>query len=352
MSDALRRCWHPVRWAEELGSDPVGTVLLDQRIVVWRDPSGTPHAGSDQCPHRGTALSLGTVDELGCLVCPYHGWAYDSSGGCTTIPQLPPGSRIPERARIATYRCEERYGLVWVALEEPESDIPSFPEWDDPAYRHVACEAYTWQCGAGRMVENFTDFGHLGYLHDGLLGTIDDLVVPAHQVETVGSELRYELTMVVPNTNEEFAVTDVIGERGLQTNTYVLSLPYTIHLACRYHDTGAHRTLFFAVQPRSETESTGYCYQSRDFDLDADPESFAAFQAVLAEQDRPVVESQLPAEVPWDLRQELQMPFDKVAISYRRAMLAFFAAADDQGSAPATLRPLEIEPDQAVGGIT
>ena len=36
------------------------------------------------------------------------------------------------------------------------------------------------------MVENFTDFGHLGYLHDGLLGTNDDLVVPAHRVEHDG----------------------------------------------------------------------------------------------------------------------------------------------------------------------
>jgi phenylpropionate dioxygenase-like ring-hydroxylating dioxygenase large terminal subunit len=326
VTEVLRKFWHPVGWGNELTSAPLGTVLLDERIVLWRDTQGTPHAARDQCPHRGTALSLGTVDQQGCLVCPYHGWAYDTSGGCTDIPQLPPDSRIPERARINVYSCRERYGLVWVCLEEPAADIPSFPEWDDPAYRHVPCAAYTWNCGAGRMVENFTDFGHLGFLHDGLLGTSDDLVVPAHQVDASGQELHYELTMVVPNTNDQFAVTDVKGERGLQTNTYVLTLPYAIHLACRYHDTGAHRTLFFAVQPRSAAESTGYCYQSRDFDLEADPGSFAEFQAVLAEQDRPIVESQLPTEVPWELRQELQMPFDKVAIAYRRAMQFLLAA--------------------------
>jgi len=321
MTEALRNYWHPVGWGAELGAEPTGTDLLNERIVIWRDVDGVPHAGSDRCPHRGTALSLGTVSEEGCLVCPYHGWTYDTSGACTTMPQQAPESRIPERARIAVYRCVERYGLVWVCLNEPVIDIPIFPEWDDPRYRHVACEAYTWQCGAGRMVENFTDFGHLGYLHDGLLGTSDDLVVPAHHVVTKGPELHYELTMVVPNTNEEFAVTDVAGARGLQTNTYVLSLPYSIHLQCRYHDTGANRTLYFAVQPNSSTESTGYCYQSRDFDLDAEAKSFADFQAVLAEQDRPVVESQLPKEIPLDLRQELQLPFDKVAIAYRRAMV-------------------------------
>jgi vanillate O-demethylase monooxygenase subunit len=236
------------------------------------------------------------------------------------MPQLAPDARMPERARVPIFHCAERSGLVWVCLEDPVADIPAFPEWDDPAYQHVACAAYTWQCGAGRMVENFTDFGHLGYLHDGLLGTSDDLIVPPHQVVTESGALYYDLTMTVPNTNEEFAVTDVTGERGLQTNTYVLTLPYSIHLACRYHDADTHRTLFFAVQPHSATEATGYCYQSRDFDLGADPRSFSEFQAVLAEQDRPIVESQAPKEIPLDLKDELQLPYDKVAIAYRRAM--------------------------------
>ncbi len=362
MSGALRRYWHPVGWEHELGPAPRATMLLGQRVVVWRDAAGLPHAAADQCPHRGTALSLGTVDAQGCLVCPYHGWSYATDGRCTAIPQQTPGARIPERARLEVYACTPRYGLVWVCLEEPAAPVPAFPEWDDPAYRHVACEAYTWQCGAGRMVENFTDFGHLGYLHDGLLGTRDDLVVPAHRVRTEGTELRYELTMTVPNTNDQFAVTGVTGERGLQTNSYVLSLPYAIHLACRYHDTGAHRTLFFAAQPRSGTESTGYCFQSRDFDLDADPEPFAEFQAVLAEQDRPIVESQRPLEIPLDLRHELQLPFDKVAIAYRRALAELLgqpaagsvgAGSVGAGSVGAgSVGASELEADEAVRGVS
>ena len=130
---------------------------------------------------------------------------------CVAIPQLEPSRPIPSRVRATGYRCEERYGLVWACLGDPVDDIPAFPEWDDPAYRHVPCPAYTWRTSAPRMVENFTDFGHLGYLHDGLLGTRDDLVVPAHRVETRGRELHYALTMQVPNTNDRFAVTDVKG---------------------------------------------------------------------------------------------------------------------------------------------
>ena len=53
------------------------------------------------------------------------------------IPALAEGSSIPARARAVSYHAEERYGLVWVALEEPVAPIPGFPqnEHEDPSYR-------------------------------------------------------------------------------------------------------------------------------------------------------------------------------------------------------------------------
>ena len=82
---------------------------------------------SDLCIHRGTALSLGTVegDEI---VCPYHGWRYASSGACVAIPQLEDPTRVPAKARAARYESVERFGLVWVALEEPRLPLPEVPE--------------------------------------------------------------------------------------------------------------------------------------------------------------------------------------------------------------------------------
>jgi phenylpropionate dioxygenase-like ring-hydroxylating dioxygenase large terminal subunit len=333
--DTLLPFWHPVAWSHELDRAPRASVLLERRIVVWRDETGAVRCFLDRCPHRGTALSLGTI-EGGCLVCPYHGWTYDTDGACTHIPQFAPGTPVPSRARAQTFACEERSGIVWVCLaDEPVAPIPAFPEWDDPAYRHVPCETYTWKTGAPRMVENFTDFGHLGYLHDGLLGNKDDLVVPSHTVEQRGLELRYELTMQVPNTNDEFAVTDVGGERGRQRNLYVLTLPHTIWLQCTYLDSGSHRTLFFAVQPHSETESTGFCVQSRDFEHDLPDEPFAVFQEVLAEQDRTVVESQDPLDLPLAPSDELHFAFDRVAIAYRRALAELPSAVHANATVPA-----------------
>ena len=41
---------------------------------------------SDVCIHRGTALSLGSI-ERDEIVCPYHGWRYDLQGACTFVQQ-------------------------------------------------------------------------------------------------------------------------------------------------------------------------------------------------------------------------------------------------------------------------
>src|SRR5690349_9024279 len=124
---ALRACWHPVAYSGAVGADPVGLELLDEPLVAWRAADGAPRVLSDLCIHRGTALSLGSVegDEI---VCPYHAWRYGPDGVCTLIPQLEDPTRIPRKARAQPFRCEERYGLVWVALDEPRWPLPEVPE--------------------------------------------------------------------------------------------------------------------------------------------------------------------------------------------------------------------------------
>src|ERR1700748_902149 len=115
---AQRACWHPVAFAGEVADRPVHANLLGEPLVVWRGSGGALRAMSDLCVHRGTALSLGSVqgDEL---VCPYHGWRSAADGRCVAIPQKEEPGSVPARARVPAFRVQERYGLVWVALDEP-----------------------------------------------------------------------------------------------------------------------------------------------------------------------------------------------------------------------------------------
>ena len=80
--EALRGYWHPVAYVSELADGgPLPVTLLDEPLVLARI-DGAVSAFRDICVHRGTALSLGSVDESG-LRCGYHGWTYNGEGRCT-----------------------------------------------------------------------------------------------------------------------------------------------------------------------------------------------------------------------------------------------------------------------------
>ena len=124
----LFECWHPVGYSHEIKEDkPFGVILLDEPVVIWRTSDGNPHAMRDLCIHRGTALSLGWI-ENDCLVCPYHAWQYDRKGSCVLIPQAQE-IEIPKKASTPKYHCQEKFGIIWVALEDPKFDLPIIPEF-------------------------------------------------------------------------------------------------------------------------------------------------------------------------------------------------------------------------------
>jgi vanillate O-demethylase monooxygenase subunit len=58
----------------------------------------------------------------------------------------------------------------------------------------------------------------------------------------------------------------------------------------------------------------------RNYDLEQSPKVLQDFEDTIFEQDRRVVESQRPEQVPFDLAAEMHLKFDAVAMTYRRAM--------------------------------
>ena len=318
---ALRACWHPVAFARDVGSGPAHADLLGQPLVLWRGQDGQPRANSDLCVHRGTALSLGWVagDEL---VCPYHGWRYRADGRCTAIPQLEDPARVPAKARIGAFRCQERYGLVWVALDEPRWPLPEVPELEDGAWSLVTAGPYRWRCDAGRQVENFTDFGHFPWVHPGLLGDPDRPVVPRHEVRTEGNVLHYTIIRPeAPNTDDFPVFGNAQAGPPERHSRYELHLPYTIALRLGW---GGERGMvyFFASQPLAADRCAGYVVIGRNYNLDQPDRVIQEFEDTIFGQDQVVVESQRPEQVPFDLAAELHLKFDAVAVAYRKAMRA------------------------------
>ena len=323
MTEALKHCWHPVAYGREVGRDPLKVTLLGQNLVLWRSAERI-NALSDLCIHRGTALSLGqTVDDE--IVCPYHGWRFGPDGACTRIPQLADPARIPRKARVPAYGCQERYGLVWVRLDEGEvsRDLPEVPELEDPSWRVVETGPFAWEANASRQLENFTDFGHFPFVHPGLLGDPQRTEVPPHHVETRDNVLHYQIQRPEAPNTQEFPIFANEGNKSpMRTNTYEVYLPYTLVLRIAWPDKSRKMVYLFASQPLSEQRCVGYCLVARNYNLDQPDEVIQDFEEVIFGQDRRIVESQRPREVPFDLVEELHLSFDKVAVAYRRAMRA------------------------------
>jgi len=174
-------------------------------------------------------------------------------------------------------------------------------------------------------VENFIDFSHFPFVHAGVLGNPDKPEIPDHPVTRSAHTISFQLGVEeVPNAlkgdsvNEDFSANPI----QRQPSTYTISMPYSVELDQPLED-GNHFLLFMASCPVGRKETRTFSWCSRNYDRDpAKDEEFVEFQRVILEQDRVVVESQRPEELPIDLSEELHIKgVDQVSIDYRRWLL-------------------------------
>lgn len=316
---AMRHFWHPVMYTSELDDKPKRAILLDEQLVIVR-MGGQVRAFKDLCIHRGTAMSLGWVEDNE-LRCPYHGWAYGADGVCTKIPARF-GASIPTKARLQPYLVEEKFGLIWVCLEdEPQHPIPEFPEASDPDYQIVPIPPYEWHCSMHRRLENFVDFAHFSWVHDGVLGDRNKPEVPEHDVWREGAELRTKV--VLPEATNNLRNQDLAGgETHLYTEkNYRIYIPGGVWVQ-HCMTPKDHYTLFMVTSPIGPKKTRSFTFLARDSDLDTSDQEYLDFEGVVLGQDEPIVASQRPEELPVDLSTELHIKgADRLSLEYRRWLI-------------------------------
>lgn len=162
----LRDYWYVACKADELQRRPIGRLILGEKLVLYRDPSGVAVAFRDRCLHRNAMLSEGTLRN-GCLECPYHGWTYDRSGSVIEIPSARAGAELPKKQLLA-FPTREQDGLVWVYMgEASESErVEPFrmPHHDEPGWKsyYMVTEFHN---DVTNCVENFMDVPHTVTVH-------------------------------------------------------------------------------------------------------------------------------------------------------------------------------------------
>ena len=139
---------------------------LGRNIVAWSDEDGSVCVADSVCPHMGSALgpTVGGRVRDGCLVCPFHGFTYDTAGKCVATPHAPP----PRSAVLKVYDTRIVQGLVlawWSAADRPPQwHLPEPPpadsDWYDPEIRTVRFPGHVQE-----IAENSVDLAHLQYVH-------------------------------------------------------------------------------------------------------------------------------------------------------------------------------------------
>ena len=329
---ASRDYWYPVAMSDEVTDKPIATTLLGERLAIMR-LAGMAVVFKDLCIHRGSPLSMGTVDGE-TLTCSYHGWKYDGSGACVRIPQRPVDAPIPKKAQVTTYPAVEQYGVIWSTLGAPVNGPGEFAEWDDPGCRTIFLPPFVWEASAGRMMENFLDAGHFAWVHTGLLGDPERPEVYTSPLTTEPDGFSYIVETEIRDPKAEGGWT----REGI---FYRFRLPYWFSITESGYrptekivhgvegersgssdDEGPHYRFDIVLQPMTPTRTRRYTWITRNYDLDpSSDETYRSTQLTVAMQDQPIVEAQRPEELPLDITAEMHIQgVDAPAIALRKLL--------------------------------
>lgn len=174
----IRNQWYIVLESKEVSKKPLGVTRLGEKLVFWRNETGNVHCSMDRCPHRGVALSLGTL-ENDHLKCPFHGFEYDATGRCVVIPANGQGGRIPGSMQLRNYPAYEAHGFIWIWWGDspPENlDPPIFFDNLDDSFVYASKPDH-WSAHYSRVIENQLDVVHLPFIHRNTIGRGNRIVV-------------------------------------------------------------------------------------------------------------------------------------------------------------------------------
>lgn len=178
MGEYMRRFWQPVCLSEELTDVPKAIRIMNEDLVAFRDRRGRVGVLERHCPHRGTSLEYGIIQEQGIRCC-YHAWQFDVDGSILEMPCEPADNRMKDNLFIGAYPAFERHGLVF-AYMGPPAERPEFDEYDPyhlPGDGHLVAFSNVYPCNWLQVHENLVDHFHSAALHNNMtVASVDQAI--------------------------------------------------------------------------------------------------------------------------------------------------------------------------------
>lgn len=320
-SPGLERAWYAVALSADVGDEPVGVRVLDRPWAAVR-LGGQVRVFDDRCPHRLAPLHRGEVVD-GALQCRYHGWRYDSGGRCVHVPSAGADSAIPGRACLQVpARVAERYGLVWIAPEEPLCDLPDFPEWGGAGFDTHWNRPRRTTVSAVQLCENFLDATHLPTVHTGTFGVPEAGYLPPIEVEQDAWRAWTTYQVMYRNHDDPLVAT---GEHPLEQPQELYKeviAATTALIRLDFPLTGKRIAILFACLPESPTSTRIFKMMARN-DLGGSRVRLAQaeeFEDRVLDEDLDILEAYETMSLPLDLREEVHVRADRLSVAYRRLL--------------------------------
>ncbi len=139
---------------------------MGENVVAWCDGSGSVCVAEAYCPHLGAYLGpdAGGFVRGGQLVCPFHGFEYDTTGQCVATPYADP----PKTARLRTFETQEIAGLIfawWGIGGRPvQWTLPAEPV-EQSGWSSIRVRTMRFPGHPQDTTENSVDLAHLRYVH-------------------------------------------------------------------------------------------------------------------------------------------------------------------------------------------
>ena len=139
---------------------------MGEEIIAWCDGEGRVCVAEATCAHLGAQLgpAAGGCVRDGRLVCPFHGFEYDTTGQCVATPF----AAAPVSAKLRVFETREVLGMVfaWWGNEgrSPQWNLPEDPttdtDWSNLGFRTVRFPGHPQE-----TTENSVDIAHFGHVH-------------------------------------------------------------------------------------------------------------------------------------------------------------------------------------------
>ena len=179
--------WYFIASRQQLGKAKlIRKTWMGTEIVAWCDDDSRICVSEAFCPHLGADLGPagGGLVRDGRLVCPFHGFEYDTSGQCVATPFSP----AVKAARLRVFQTQEIAGLIFawwgIGGRAPQWHLPA-DQPDQVGWSSLNIWTARFAGHPQETTENSVDLAHLRHVHGyDSVGRVEPLEVDRHRLRS------------------------------------------------------------------------------------------------------------------------------------------------------------------------